>query len=166
MGRPKNKAELKELSNSNFQKLMELVEDKKQVDHSVEFPAGYLNRNIKDVIAHLHEWHNMFLTWYKEGMKGVKPHMPKEGYTWKTLPDLNREIWNTYKDHKLEDVVKKLKSSHSQMESLIDGHSNEDLFTKKKYKWTGSTSMGAYLISATSSHYDWAIKLIKKCTKI
>ena len=36
---------------------------------------------------------------------------------------------------------------------------------KKKYKWTGSTSLGAYLVSATSSHYDWAYKLIKKCLK-
>lgn len=164
MGRPKNKAELNDLSNSNFQKLMELVEDKVVVAQGMEFPPGYLNRNIKDVIAHLHEWHNMFLTWYEEGMKGVKPDMPKEGYTWKTLPALNREIWISYKDHEFEDVVKKLKSSHAQMHALIDVHSNEELFTKKKYKWTGSTSMGAYLISATSSHYDWAFKLIKKCT--
>ncbi|HOP45228.1 MAG TPA: ClbS/DfsB family four-helix bundle protein, partial [Flavobacteriales bacterium] len=38
----------------------------------------------------------------------------------------------------------------------------EELFEKKRYRWTGSTSLGAYLVSATSSHYDWALKLIQK----
>ncbi|MEL6140134.1 MAG: ClbS/DfsB family four-helix bundle protein, partial [Bacteroidota bacterium] len=33
------------------------------------------------------------------------------------------------------------------------------------YAWTGTTSLGAYLISSTSSHYDWAYKLIKRCKK-
>ena len=42
---------------------------------------------------------------------------------------------------------------------------DDELFEKKRYKWTGSTSLGAYLVSATSSHYDWAFKLIKKCLK-
>ena len=46
--------------------------------------------------------------------------------------------------------------------SIIEKHTEEELFTKKKYKWTSSTSLGSYLISATSSHYDWALKLMKK----
>ena len=50
--------------------------------------------------------------------------------------------------------------------SIIEKHTDEELFTKKKYKWTGSTSLGSYLISATSSHYDWALKLMKKELKI
>lgn len=48
---------------------------------------------------------------------------------------------------------------------IIEKHTDEELFTKKKYKWTGSTSLGSYLISATSSHYDWALKLMKKGLK-
>ncbi|WP_334085189.1 ClbS/DfsB family four-helix bundle protein, partial [Helicobacter typhlonius] len=30
------------------------------------------------------------------------------------------------------------------------------------YKWCGNTSLGSYCVSATSSHYDWASKCIKK----
>ncbi|MDR1911573.1 MAG: ClbS/DfsB family four-helix bundle protein, partial [Helicobacteraceae bacterium] len=37
----------------------------------------------------------------------------------------------------------------------------DELFTKNKYEWTGTTSLGSYLISATSSHYDWGLKTIK-----
>lgn len=35
----------------------------------------------------------------------------------------------------------------------------------KGYNWTGSNSLAAYIIGATSSHYAWAHKLIKKCKK-
>lgn len=49
---------------------------------------------------------------------------------------------------------------------LVRKHTDEELFTKKKQGWTGTTSLGAYLISATSSHYDWALKTIKPIKKI
>ena len=165
MARPKNKAELQQLSDSNFEKLLNQVKEAFENNKNVEFPEGYLNRNIKDVLAHLHEWHNMMMSWYDSGMAGEKPDMPKKGFTWKTLPDLNRIIWNTYKDDEYDDILKKLKGSHKRVRKLIDSHTDDDLFTKKKYNWTGSTSLAAYLISNTSSHYDWAYKLIKKCTK-
>jgi len=165
MGRPKNKEELQKLSKENFDKLLNQVKELVDQKRDVAFPEGYLNRNIKDVLAHLHEWHNMMLHWYKVGMSGEKPDMPKKGFTWKTTSDLNRIIWNTYKDEKLDTILDNLKKSHKKVRALIEKHSDEELFTKKKYKWTGSTSLGAYLISSTSSHYDWAFKLIKKCTK-
>ncbi len=52
------------------------------------FPEGTLNRNIRDVLAHLHEWHLMV----QGGYDREKPDIPAKGYTWKTTPDLNREI--------------------------------------------------------------------------
>ena len=35
----------------------------------------------------------------------------------------------------------------------------------KYYAWTGTTSLGSYCVSATASHYDWALKKIKKHQK-
>ncbi|MFC2579722.1 MAG: ClbS/DfsB family four-helix bundle protein, partial [Bacteroidota bacterium] len=29
------------------------------------------------------------------------------------------------------------------------------------FDWTGTSTLGAYCVSATASHYDWAIKKIK-----
>ena len=37
---------------------------------------------------------------------------------------------------------------------------------KKKYEWTGTTSLGSYFISATSSHYDWGLKTVKPLKKL
>ena len=128
-------------------------------------PWALLNRNIKDVLAHLHAWHLMLLDWYTVGMSGEKPDMPAKGFTWRTVPDLNKEIQERYAQVMLDDVKGLLRQSYKTIVKMIEMHSDEDLFTKKKYHWTGSTSLGAYLISATSSHYDWAFKLIKKAKK-
>ena len=92
MPRPKNKTELIELSNKNYDALMSYVNEMSERDQMAEFPLGTMNQNIRDVLAHLHHWHFMMLEWYQIGMTGVKPPMPAEGYTWKSTPELNRWI--------------------------------------------------------------------------
>ncbi len=165
MPRPKTKDELSELSQKNFTKLRELVDSYSQKEQTAEFPKGTMNRNIRDILAHLHHWHLMMLDWYKVGMKGEKPEMPAKDYTWKTVPELNRVIWEKYRTIELEKVRNDLNQSYQQLQKIIERHSNEELFEKKRFKWTGTTSLGSYLVSATSSHYDWALKLIKKAKK-
>ena len=165
MPRPKTKSELVKLSEKNFLRLNELVDSLSVAKVQMSFPEGMLNRNVKDVLAHLHEWHLMLLDWYETDLMGEKPDIPRKGYTWKTLPDLNKAIWEKYKGEGLEKARSMLNESHMKVMSLIQSHTDEELFEKKRYKWTGSTSLGAYLISSTSSHYDWAYKLIKKALK-
>jgi hypothetical protein len=165
MPRPKTKDELQHLSQANFEKLFALIHSFGPTELEGEFPPGTLNRNIRDVLAHLHHWHKMMLEWYEVGMRGEKPAMPAKGYTWKTTSDLNHWIRDQYAQTPLETVVQLVNESHQAVGGLINKHSNEELFEKKRYPWTGSTSLGAYLISATSSHYDWAMKLIRKYKK-
>lgn len=165
MPRPKTKAELITLGHLNYEKLLAFIDDLSEEKRNSEFPSQFLNRNIRDVLAHLHHWHVMLLSWYEQGMKGTKPEMPAAGYTWGTVPELNREINKKYKNVSLKDTMKSLDTSFNKVQKVITRHSNDELFEKRKFKWTGSTSLGAYFVSATSSHYDWALKLIKKCTK-
>ncbi|MEO9804012.1 MAG: ClbS/DfsB family four-helix bundle protein [Reichenbachiella sp.] len=165
MARPKTKGELISLSNKNFDKLIGFIDQMSVEEQDAEFPKGTLNRNIRDVLTHLHHWHSMLLNWYKVGSSGKIPEMPAKGYTWKTTPELNKKIWKDYQKVELSEAKKMINGSFAEIQKIINNHSNEELFEKKKYKWTGSTSLGAYLISATSSHYDWALKLIKKAMK-
>ena len=165
MPKPKTKEELLELSETNYQKLMSLISSYSEEEQHREFPEGTLNRNIRDVLGHLHHWHLLFLGWYEEGMAGRKPDIPAKGYTWRTTSDLNKLIQQTHSSKPLPGINTKLKHSHADIQSIISRHSQEELFTKKLYPWTGSTSLAAYLISATSSHYGWAYKLIRKCKK-
>jgi len=165
MAKPTNKKELVSLSEENYSKLITHIESLDDKSKSKAFKEGTLNRNVRDVIAHLHHWHLLQLGWYEVGMQGDKPHMPAEGYTWTMMPKLNLLIREKYQDLELSDALQHLESSHASIMSLIDRHSDTDLFTKKKYRWTGSTSLGAYLTSNTCSHYAWAYKLIRKQLK-
>ena len=165
MPRPKTKQQLIEQSEGSFQELMAYLETLSDEIISAEFKLGTLNRNVRDVMAHLHHWHLMLISWYEEGMNGTQPKMPAVGYTWRTVPLLNQEINRKYKEYSYKRVITAFKRSHENLSSIIVRHNNDELFTKKKFKWTGSTSLAAYLISNTSSHYDWAIKLIKRSLK-
>lgn len=54
MPRPKTKDELIELSQDNFKKLNDIVDSFSAEEQLAEFPKGTMNRNIRDVLAHLH----------------------------------------------------------------------------------------------------------------
>ena len=95
MPRPKTKTDLLQLSQLNYNKLISLISDLSVEKQERDFPEGTLNRNIRDVLMHLHHWHEMMLDWYSVGMAGSKPDMPAKGYTWKTTPALNAWIQKT-----------------------------------------------------------------------
>lgn len=165
MAIPKSKSELLNLSQKNFSRLLDFIDALPSDKLNAEFPEGYLNRNVRDVIGHLHHWHLLFIDWYKVGMTGEKPEMPAKGYSWKTTSDLNQMIQKKYESTSLRKIRSWLDESHTQVHGIIQNHTDEELFEKKRYKWTGSTSLGVYLRGATTSHYDWGLKLIKKCLK-
>jgi hypothetical protein len=163
MARPKTKLELIQSSQDEYNKLLELVNS---IPESSLSESGVCESwSVKDILAHLHAWHMLFLTWYQEGMAGSKPAMPAPGLTWKQTPELNHLIYLEYLDECYEDILTSLKESFQEVFSVIQKHTDQELFTKKLYKWTGSTSMGSYLVSATASHYAWAQDLIKKWKK-
>ncbi len=165
MPRPTDKNTLLEFSQKNFDLLLKYINSRSEPEQMNEFPTGTMNRNIRDVLAHLYHWHLMMKDWYVVGMEGQKPDIPAKGYTWKTVPQLNHKIWQDYQNVSLQEIRESLENSHKEMMQLIVNHSNEELFEKKRYAWTGTTSLGAYFIGATSSHYDWALKLISKAFK-
>lgn len=121
--------------------------------------------SVKDILNHLHVWHELFFTWYREGMAGRKPAIPAPGFSFKDTPALNEKIYRDNKDLDYAEVVSRLGQSHRQAMDMLAGHTDDELFTKQRYAWTGSTSLGAYFIGSLSSHYEWAGGLIKKWHK-
>lgn len=118
---------------------------------------------VADVLAHLHEWHNMVLRWHEVGtIHGGSPAVPGEGYTWRTIPALNQEIWETYRGVELSDIEERLRASHQAVLAEIESHSDAELFERGVYQWTKSSTLGAYFVSATGSHYFWAMKKLRK----
>ena len=144
MPRPTNKKELLEQSELNFNKLLEFIDGLPESIKNRTFKKNELNdrdKTIADVICHLHEWHLMMENWYKVGMSGKKPAIPAEGYTFQTLPKLNHKIWEKYKGTELKKSITMFKKSYKDVMALIGKHNDDELFTKKKYQWTGTTSV-------------------------
>lgn len=121
--------------------------------------------SVKDLLAHLDAWHELLLGWERVSSAGEKPEMPAPGLTWKDTPVLNARIWARTKDDGWGAIRERLDGSHDAMRTLILGYEADELFAKKRFRWTGSTSVGAYAVSATSSHYEWARKLIRRFHK-
>lgn len=120
------------------------------------------DKNIRDVLIHLYEWHQLLIAWIDRNQSGVMSDFLPKPYNWRTIAEMNATFWEKHQQTPYDDAVKLLQNSHQQVMQLIDTFSNEELFTKKYFAWTGSTSLGSYCVSATSSHYDWAIKKLKK----
>lgn len=166
MPRPTTKPDLMYAANDQFDKLWKLTDSMTEEEQNAIFLFEDRDRNLRDVLIHLYEWHKMVESWHRIGtLEGGRPDVPGKGYTWKTLPDLNWEIWKKYQKLRLPDSKEMLKASHLMILDLIECHSDEELFTKDVYPWTKTSTLGAYFVSCTSSHYDWAMKKLKKHIK-
>lgn len=173
MPRPKNKTELISSSNENFNKLWDTINSLTEKELHTEFIFSSTlkeahwqrDKNIRDILIHLYEWHNLILNWINSNNNWVTKSFLPEKYNWKTFGKLNIEFWKKHQQTPYEKSIKILKESHNEVMKLIQTFSDEELFTKKYFSWTGTTSLGSYCISATSSHYDWAIKKIKTLKK-
>jgi hypothetical protein len=163
--RPSNKDELIKAAQDNFEKLMSMAAENVTFNPKIAETGKELHwgrdKNVRDVLVHLYEWHNLLLNWVNENKKGNKCNFLPESYNWKNYGDMNVEFWKKHQNTSFEESVKMVNESHSRVMSLILELSNEELFEKKHYNWTGTTSIGAYCISATSAHYEWAMKKIK-----
>ena len=163
MPRPTNKAQL----------LSAMQQEHAALDQALEsLTPDQLTRvsettqwSIKDVLAHLLEWEQMCLGWYKAGLRGQVPPLPAAGYNWAQIPALNRAIFDRYHDRPLAEALKQYRASYRQILKTVQGIAEEDLFTPGRYAWTGKNAAAAYFIGATSSHYGWARKEVRKCLK-
>ncbi|MFJ7971527.1 ClbS/DfsB family four-helix bundle protein [Psychrobacillus sp. NPDC096389] len=150
-------------SDKNFNALLELIESVPSRKRSITIEIEERDKNFRDVLMHLYEWHAMLERWYREGMDGDIPSMPAPGYKWSTIKLLNMQIWENYQDITLNMAIKKLKLSHERVMDLIKSHSNEEIMTKQYYKWTKTSNLYSYFAANTYQHYLWAIK---KCEVI
>ena len=163
MARPTTKDELLDRMQTEMQLLHDAVTSLDMEDRLA--PGACDDWSVKDLLAHLAAWHEMFLGWEEAGAAGEEPEMPAPGFGWADTPALNEAIWRRTNGDEFEDVAKRFHTSYEAVRKVIESYADEDLFTKRRYRWTGSTSVGSYSVSATSSHYEWARKLIVKYTR-
>jgi hypothetical protein len=171
MSRPTTKSNLITAANGQFTKLWTLIYSMPEAKQNRPFSSDMATRgkevhwgrdkNLRDVLVHLYEWHQLLIKWIVDGQKGEQhPFLPAP-YNWRTYPDMNLGFWKKHQTTTLADAKRMLHESHDKVMTLIDTFSDEELFAANTLAWTGSTPLGSYCVSTTSSHYDWAMKKIK-----
>ncbi len=175
MPRARNKDDLMKFASENYATLMKLIS--KMTETQLNTPFDFSgdkskkeahwsrDKNVRDVLIHLYEWHCLMLQFPKNNKnvsdkKGAISFLPSE-YSWKTYGAMNVMFWNKHQNTSLEEAKQMLSESHKKVMALAEAYSNEELFTKGFFPWTGNVDLGSYFVSTTSSHYDWAIKKIK-----
>ncbi len=164
MSRPIIKAQLIAASEKEYAALEKLLASLTP-DQMIRPPA-LGEWSVKDVLAHLYEWQQMFFHWYQTGLRGEKPAVPAEGYKWSQLPALNQHIYETYRDLPLDDIQHLFRESHKKTITLVESLPETDLFTRGKYAWMNQNMLASYL------HANWrALSLgtrrdTKGCKKI
>ena len=171
MARARTKADLIASAGGQWDKLWELIGGMDQGARTATFDFGDYagkreahwrrDKNLRDVLVHLYEWHRLILNWVEANQKGEnRPFLPPP-YNWKNYGQMNEAFWAKHQDTSPEQAEAMLRESHAQVMALLDGFSNEELFERGRFKWTGTTTLGSYFVSATASHYDWAMKKLK-----
>ena len=171
MPRPTTKNDLMIVAKESYEKLNLLIS--KMTSEELNIPFDFSkdkkkkeahwrrDKNLRDILIHLYEWHKLILNWVCSNQKGEEKSFIPEPYNWRTYGDMNIEFWKKHQNTSLEEATNALQKSHKDVLKLAENFTNEELFSKKVYKWVGGSTLGSYFVSATSSHYDWVIKKIK-----
>ncbi|WP_291379487.1 ClbS/DfsB family four-helix bundle protein [Demequina sp.] len=162
MARPQSQGELLDASEASFAKLMALIDSMSEEQRVAEFAFEDRDRNVRDVLVHLHEWHLLLLNWAESNLAGDAASFLPEGYTWTNYAGMNVGFRDRHAQTTLDQALEMVAESRARVRALITARTGEELFTKKFYPWTGTTSLGAYCVSATSSHDEWAMKKLRK----
>jgi len=162
MARATTKKELLEAANTQFEALWNLLNAMSDEKKNEAFSFEDRDRNIRDVLIHLYEWHQLLLNWVQANKNGEAKSFLLAPYNWKTYPQMNIILWEKHQNTPYSSAIELLEKSHHDAILLIESFTNDELFTKQYFSWTGTTTLGSYCVSATASHYVWAIKKIKK----
>ncbi|PSM53016.1 DUF1706 domain-containing protein [Campylobacter blaseri] len=171
MPRAKTKDDLIKDSKANFEKLWKFIDSMSEKELKNEF--NFLDdkkkkeahwkrdKNLRDILVHLYEWHRLTILWIYSNQQGVQTEFLPKPYTWKTYGVMNEEFFKKHQKTSLNEAKDMLKKSHEEIMEIISKFSNEELFSKNVFVWTKTTTLGSYLISSSSSHYEWALKKLK-----
>ncbi|MDR2974341.1 MAG: ClbS/DfsB family four-helix bundle protein [Propionibacteriaceae bacterium] len=174
MARATSKAELLTAADQQWVRLWTLIDSIPGGAASVEFdfdgltlPGAHWSRdkNMRDVMVHLQAWHRLLLDWVESNRAGIDRSFLPAPYTWKNYGLMNQQFVEDAQETTLDQAQALVRASHADLIALIESFSQEELFEKKHFSWTGTTNLASYCISAGPSHYDWAMKKIKQHLK-
>ena len=175
MPRPSTKEDLLKAAQENYTELMNFIDGmtEKELNTPFDFSGQpskkeahwSRDKNVRDVLIHLYEWHKLMMQFPKNNAKVTDSKkaisiLPSE-YSWATYGAMNIMFWKNHQATSFESAKALFKKSHADVMKLIQSYTNEELFKAKYFCWTGNSCLGSFFVSNTSSHYTWALKKLK-----
>jgi hypothetical protein len=143
-------------NDTEFEALLALTDGLSAEQLEAEFAGPARDRNVRDVVAHLHAWHILLERWYSDGMTGGSPSIPAEGYSWRELAELNEALRRQWQDTSLAELMPLLRASHESLQAMVALHDDRELDDPTAFAWTKGSALGEFALECGGSHYAWA----------
>lgn len=123
--------------------------------------AATRDRDLQDVLNHLHAWHELLLGWLDAVAADRVPAYPAEGRTWAELELLNRELRDKYRVRDLAQALSRLQTSHVGVLARVGALDEALLFDAGRFAWLGGSALAVPVHECLGGHYDWAVETIR-----
>lgn len=169
MPQPQDKQSLIQKAQEDFNALMEaLTSADKQLLETNFLPKETKAKcttfeqgeNMRDVLTHIYEWQRLQVAFVENIRKGEPKDFIPDPYrkNYKEMDEVNRL---RHQSTSLNQAIALLQGSHPEIMALLESFTEEELFGKKVFKVTYTTTMAAYFVSVTISPYGQALKRLK-----
>lgn len=160
MGKHRNKAELLEDIQVQRRRLEANLAVLTQAE--MRAPGVVGTWSVKDVLAHLVAWEQLFVSWYEAGLAGEMPATAPVGMSTKAIADLNQRIYVQNRRRSLKTIQAEFTTSHQRVWACLQAIPEEAMFAEGLYAWTGKLTLTEYIAGNTCNHYRWATTQIRK----
>ena len=160
MGKHRNKAELLEDIQVQRRRLEANLAALTQTEMLAPGVVG--TWSVKDMLAHLVAWEQLFLSWYETGLAGAMPATAPVGMSAKAIADLNQRIYAESRHWSLKRSRVEFETSYQRVWACLQGIPEEAMFAQGLYAWTGQLTLADYIAGNTCNHYRWATTQIRK----
>ncbi|UOQ88675.1 ClbS/DfsB family four-helix bundle protein [Agromyces endophyticus] len=117
------------------------------------------DRDLQDVLNHLHAWHELLIGWLDAIEAGRTPAYPAEGYDWGRLDALNLALREKYRVRQASRAFARLQASHATALGRVSALGDDVLFDADRFDWLGGTLAGP-AHECLGGHYAWAVQAI------
>jgi hypothetical protein len=159
---PHSKAELIELTHAAHMKLEQKIQGLTEAE--MVYPGSMEEWSVKDILQHLVDWEQRWISWYDAGKRGETVVTPEPGYNWRQMGQLNEKYRLKFKNRPLEDVILDFHTSYQQILDVIKEIPESEMLVLGVYPWTGKLPLIGWIAGNTCEHYTWAIQMIHPLT--
>ncbi len=126
----------------------------------IEFPGTMGEWSVKDILQHLVDWEQRWISWYAAGKRGEGVITPEAGYNWRQMGLLNEKYRQKHKTRELDHVMADFHTSYHQILKIIAEIPEDEMLAVHRYSWTGDLPLIAWIAGNTCDHYKWAVQMI------